>query len=247
MWLPRWAGEPYAMLYEELGLDTFNFKDAARALPIDDLNMIKVILSKLHKESLLMIFERSRPRLYRLMDPETFITLASGKIKKVKIPQEKYLKLIYDSCRILNRSIDLDSLAVYGSVARGSASSTSDIDLFVVSNDLKGTLGERIEFLLRLMKNEIKPEIEFLNRNEVRVFISLYPLKKEEAEKLPLIMLDMVDDAKIVYDKDDFLEKQLLRLKLKLMELGAKKVYIGKNRWYWDLHPSYKPLEVISL
>jgi len=247
MWIPKWLGEPYAMLYEEFGLETFKFKDALKILQSNNVEMVKVILSKLHKELLLMIFEKSKPRLYRLMDPETFIALASEKVNKISIPQEKYLKLIYDCYKALKKKIALTSLAVYGSVARGFAKNTSDIDLLVVSNEFKGTLGERIEFLINIIKKEIRPEIEFLQKNGIYTFLSFYPLKINEAEKLPLIMLDMVEDARIVYDEDNFLKKQLLRLKLKLMKLGAKRVYINKNEWYWDLSPSHSLLELHSL
>ncbi|MBS7629952.1 nucleotidyltransferase domain-containing protein, partial [Candidatus Bathyarchaeota archaeon] len=207
--------------------------------------MVKAILSKLHKESLLTIFERSRPRLYRLMDPETFISIASGKINRLKIPQERYLKLIYDCCKALRENIDLTSLAVYGSVARGTAGDTSDVDLFTVSNDFKGTLGERIEFLTRIVEKRVGDEIRFLQDNKIYTFLSFYPLRKFEAEKLPLIMLDMVDDSKIVYDEDGFLENLLLKLKLKLIDAKVRKVYIEKNKWYWDLHPDFGYVKAI--
>ncbi|MEM3678164.1 MAG: nucleotidyltransferase domain-containing protein [Candidatus Bathyarchaeia archaeon] len=243
MWIPRWIGEPYARLYGEFQLRVFRFEDALKVLSASNAGMAKAVFSRLHKESLLAVFKRSRPRLYRLMDPETFIALASGKIKKVVIPQETYLNLIYGCCKALMGCIALTSLAVYGSVARGTAGNTSDLDLLVVSDDFKGTLGKRIESLMETVKERVEPEVEFLRENGIHTFLSLYPLKSREVERLPLIMLDMVDDAKIVYDKDGFLERQLLKLKLKLLELGAKRVYVGRDRWYWDLCPNYKPLE----
>lgn len=247
MWIPRWVGEPYARLYEEFRLNTFRFKDVLEVLSTSNVEMAKAVLGRLRKESLLMTFTRSRPRLYRLMDPETFIALASGKIHRISIPQERYLKLIYDSCRALRESITLTSLAVYGSVARGTAYNTSDLDLFIISNDLKGTLGERIDFLMKAVERKVKAELDFLRENGIYTFLSLYPLRQNEAEKLPLIMLDMVEDARIVYDDGGFLEKLLLKLKLKLLELEAKRIYIDKDRWYWDLSPKYKQLEVIPI
>ncbi len=39
----------------------------------------------------------------------------------------------------------------------------------------------------------------------------------------------MVEDAAIVYDKDGFFEKILMRLSEKLKKLGAKRIYIGEN------------------
>ncbi|MEM2122932.1 MAG: nucleotidyltransferase domain-containing protein [Candidatus Bathyarchaeia archaeon] len=193
------------------------------------------------------VFKRSRPRLYRLMDPEILVALASGRIKRVVIPQEMYLNLIYVCYKALMECIALTSLAVCGSVARGTAGNTSDLDLLVVSDDFNGTLGERIDFLMKTTNKRVKPEIEFLRENGIHTFLSLYPLRSREAEKLPLIMLDMVDDAKIVYDENGFLEKQLLKLKLKLLELGARRVYIERDEWYWDLCPDYKPLEVVPI
>ncbi|MEM4246612.1 MAG: nucleotidyltransferase domain-containing protein [Candidatus Bathyarchaeia archaeon] len=242
MWIPRWVGEPYAILYEKFRSETFRFKDALKALSVSP-EMAKAVLSRLHRESLLAIFDRGRPRLYRLMDPETFAALASGSVHKLSVPQERYLKLIYDCCRALRESVDLTSLAVYGSVARGGAGETSDLDLFVVSDSFKGTLGERIEHLMRTVERKVRPETEFLQANDIYTFLSFYPLREDEAEKLPLIMLDMVDDAKIVYDKGRFLEAQLLKLKLRLAELNAKKMRIGKGEWYWDLGPDQRLLK----
>ncbi|MGC8962124.1 MAG: nucleotidyltransferase domain-containing protein [Candidatus Bathyarchaeia archaeon] len=115
-----------------------------------------------------------------------------------------YLNLIYGCCRVMECTA-LESLAVYGSVARGTAGNTSDLDLLAVSDDFKGTLGERIESLMERVKEKVEPETRFLRENGIHTFLSLYPLTSHEVEKLPLIMRDMVDDARIVYDEDGFL------------------------------------------
>jgi len=101
--------------------------------------MAKAVVSELYRHGLLTIFERRRPRIYRLISPECFILLASGEVRKVEIPQERYLELIYACFRALRKIINLKSLAVYGSVARGTASKNSDLDLLVVSGDFKGS------------------------------------------------------------------------------------------------------------
>ncbi len=48
--------------------------------------MAKAVVSGLHRHGLLTIFERRRPRIYRLISPESFILLASGEVRKVEIP-----------------------------------------------------------------------------------------------------------------------------------------------------------------
>ena len=49
--------------------------------------------------------------------------------------QERYVQLIYDCFRAVDRAVKLTSFVIYGSVARGSASPTSDLDVLVVSDD----------------------------------------------------------------------------------------------------------------
>jgi len=56
----------------------------------------------------------------------------------------------------------------------------------------------------------------------------------------------MVEDARILYDKDDFFTNWLKRFISRLKKLGAKRVWRG-NMWYWVLKPDYKPGEVIEL
>ena len=55
-----------------------------------------------------------------------------------------------------------------------------------------------------------------------------------------------MEDTVIVYDKDEFFEKILEKLRAKLMELGAERVRVGK-KWYWRLKKNYRFGEVIEL
>jgi hypothetical protein len=43
------------------------------------------------------------------------------------------------------------------------------------------------------------------------------------------------------------LERTLTRLKARLSELNAGRVFIGEDSWYWDLKPDYKFGEVMEL
>lgn len=59
-------------------------------------------------------------------------------------------------------------------------------------------------------------------------------------------MIDMVEDAIILYDRMDYLRKALKKLGEKLKEMGAKKV-ITERGYYWILKPDVKPSEVVEI
>ena len=69
---------------------------------------------------------------------------------------------------------------------------------------------------------------------------------REEAERGSPLFLDMVEDAEIAFDRNDFFSNVLDALRMRLAALGAKRVWRG-NAWYWDLKPDVKPGEVIEI
>jgi uncharacterized protein len=60
------------------------------------------------------------------------------------------------------------------------------------------------------------------------------------------LFLDLVEDARILYDEGDFFAGRLERLRERLAALGSRRVWRG-NAWYWILKPDLKPGETISL
>ncbi len=246
MWIPRWLGECYSRLFTRFRKETFTFQQAKELLLTNE-NRLAVAFSKLHSKRILLILDQGRPRLYRILDPENFTLLASETVKNIeKIPQERYVKLVCDCFRKATETLNIESFAVYGSVARGTATPNSDIDILLVSDDLNGSLGSRIEKLYAI-EEMLRDELEWLGRKGIRTGLSFYPLKRCEAQKLPNLFLDLTEDAVILYDKSRFLERTLLELRMKLLNLGARRVFIDKERWYWDLKPDYKPGEIIAV
>ncbi len=152
--------------------------------------------------------------------------------------------------RLLNELLkvfrdDLVSVVVYGSVARGTARKDSDIDVLIVVEELPRSRFERLSMYMKAEENLDPLLNELLNRGYA-VTISPILKTKREAERISPLYLDMVEDAIIVYDKNGFFEEILKRLRDKLMELGAERVWIGK-KWYWRLKKDYKFGEVIEL
>ncbi len=239
MWVSKRLGECYSKLYVKFGQELFTFSEAKEALSFDE-NRLSVAFSKLHSSRMLLVFNRRRPRSYRLLNPENFAFLASGFIKNFdRIVQERYLNLILGCLLTLMKTVKLDSFAVYGSVARGDASDCSDIDILLISDSLQGSLSSRVEKLIQI-ENNLSEELMWLREHGIYTALSFYPLKRSEALRLPLLFLDLTEEAVILYDRDGFLESLLLELKAKLLKYGAKKHVVNKKRWYWDLKPNYR-------
>jgi hypothetical protein len=78
--------------------------------------------------------------------------------------------------------------------------------------------------------------------------VGLSPVFKTltEVEAGSPLFLDMVEDARILHDEDDFLARRLERLRQRLAALGSQRVWRG-NAWYWILKPDLEPGEIISL
>jgi len=140
----------------------------------------------------------------------------------------------------------LVSVIVYGSVARETQTFDSDLDLLIIAEGLPQGRMKRIrEF--DPIEDKLEPFLKSLRQNEgINTYISTVIKSHEEAEKGSPLFLDMVEDAKILFDKGGFFAGVLERLRKRLRELGAKRIWKG-NVWYWDLKPDYKPGDIIEL
>lgn len=139
----------------------------------------------------------------------------------------------------------LVTLAVYGSVGRGVPRPDSDVDLLVVASPLPEGRLKRMEEFLHLEESLG----DILNNMRKRgITPELSPVIKTPCEirSGSLLFLDMIEDARILYDRDGFFAGCLDELRNKLQALGAKKVK-WKGAWYWDLKPDFRRGETIDL
>ncbi|MDI6823449.1 MAG: nucleotidyltransferase domain-containing protein [Bacillota bacterium] len=131
----------------------------------------------------------------------------------------------------------LVSLAVFGSVARGTPGPFSDIDLLVVADPLPVGRVRRVEEF-QAIEDRLGEEIRALGRQGIHT--DLAPVFKTPAEVLmgsPLF-LDMVEEARILFDRGRFLSDYLAKLRRSLGRTGARKVR-WRGAWYWDLTPHF--------
>jgi predicted nucleotidyltransferase len=139
----------------------------------------------------------------------------------------------------------LVSVALFGSVARGTANAQSDIDLFVVVRDLPPGAFRRRE-VVEPVREALLPDLEELWHAGIYADLTEVLRTPQEAGYFHFLYLDMTDEGLLLYDQDGFLADRLARVRDRLDELGATWRRIGEVT-YWDLKPDFVPGEVITL
>ncbi len=90
--------------------------------------------------------------------------------------------------------------------------------------------------------------MEVALRNAIKNHFDLSPVFKtsEEIVDGSPLLLDMIEDGRVMFDRDDFFQGAMSSLKERLQRLGARRIWRG-NAWYWDLKPDYQQGEVFEI
>ncbi len=139
----------------------------------------------------------------------------------------------------------LVSVVIFGSVARGTYREDSDLDVLIIAERLPLGRMKRVEEF-SLIEEKLEPLIESMSKEGLHTCISAIFKTPEEAKQGSPLFLDLIEDAVILFDRDQFFAGILERLRKRLQELGARRVWRG-DWWYWDLKPDYKPGEIFEL
>jgi hypothetical protein len=157
---------------------------------------------------------------------------------------ESLLSRLLDGCR-QHYGDRLVSLVVYGSVGRGTPRADSDLDLLIVAERLpSGRVARSEEF--RAVEDALGPETAALRRAGFTCELSPVFKTPAEVEQGSPLFLDMIDDARLLFDRNGFLAQALAAFAARLRALGARRVWRG-DAWFWDLKPDYRPGEVFDL
>ena len=139
----------------------------------------------------------------------------------------------------------VSAVALYGSVARGQAQAASDVDLFVVHRGARAAVFEVfLEVALQLRDHPLVCELQARD-----IPTEPYAVFRTETElaDTPWLLLDICDHGIILFDPRTVLSHKLASLRLRLRELGSRRVELADGSWYWDLKPDMRPGEVITL
>lgn len=139
----------------------------------------------------------------------------------------------------------LISVAVFGSVARGTQRPDSDVDLLVICDPLPSGRMRRIAEFEEAEKR-LAPALSNLRQQGISTFLSPVLRTPVEVDRGGVFYIDLVEDARLLYDRGEFLKGFLDRLRRRLEQIGARRIRRG-NAWYWDLKPDFKPGEVFEL
>ncbi|MCM8791662.1 MAG: nucleotidyltransferase domain-containing protein [Candidatus Omnitrophica bacterium] len=131
---------------------------------------------------------------------------------------------------------NLVSLVIFGSFARSDF--FSDIDLLIVCKRLPVHRIRRVEDFMRIEDILIRKGFDF--------FYSPVIKTTEEVKLGSPLFFDMIEDAIILYDRDNFFKNYLNILKKRLNQLGATKMKY-KDYWFWLLKKDYHLGEIFSL
>lgn len=139
----------------------------------------------------------------------------------------------------------LVSVIIFGSLARETQRFNSDMDVLIIAEGLpRGRIKRVKEF--EVVEEKVGKILKKLREFGIDTCISPVIKNREEAEFGSPLFLDMVDEAKVIFDRDDFFKNRLDKLRKRLDSMGAKRVW-KEGFWYWVLKPDYKLGDVIEL
>jgi uncharacterized protein len=138
----------------------------------------------------------------------------------------------------------LQSLALFGSWARGAGGPDSDIDLVVVADPLPATFHGRLEEIRPVVEAVLSAAHSGRRREGAPHLPQLVVLSGEELAAEPPLLLDLTQDARILFDPQGVLEGALDRLRGKLARLGSRRIRTPGGWQYWILKPGARAGEV---
>ncbi len=139
----------------------------------------------------------------------------------------------------------LVTVGVFGSVGRGTPGPSSDVDTLIIANRLQRGHGRRMRDF-DAVEAALSDVLAAVAGRGCDTTISPVIKTPEEAAAGSLLFLDMIDDLRLLYDREGFFRSHLDGFAARLRCLGARRIR-RDGTWHWDLKPDYRPGEVFEL
>ena len=122
---------------------------------------------------------------------------------------------------------NLWGLVLFGSVARGEAKESSDLDLLLVADNLPEKFIARTQYLRCVLPGEIRGSASFIAKT-----------RAEFEAGFPSYYLDLALDGIILYDCENYMHQRLARIRELLKTAGLKRQRTDYGFcWEWQKPP----------
>lgn len=234
-WPSKTVGGLYSSLYSMHQTNAFH-RSFVRDLLRDDLKA-KVYVHRLKKFAWAYQSQIHGRGFYRLHTPETCVLISSGRLKNIlRVEEQAYSGLIAACSAEVLKFDGLKSLVLFGSVARGDAKANSDVDMLGIF-DSKTSVEAALDATgLFELRGPVSEELRYLRAFGIETGISLLPMTERQFLIHPFVLLDIVSDGIPIID-DGIFARESLKINHTLKKIGAKRIYLSRDDWYWDLLP----------
>lgn len=135
------------------------------------------------------------------------------------------------------------SMIIFGSVSRGQAKGSSDIDIFTFFDDFKIKRSELNNILTSIILNLRKTD-EYIKLVDKKIYPEIYPflISKSKANDYLWVFFDATKESKIIIDIDGFAKNLIKDIKNKIENLGGKRVKLGNGKTCWILYDDFSQI-----
>lgn len=244
MWIGRSLARSFFRLQGTFRWRSFTVTEASKALP-EMRSRVPLTVSRLTRAGWLVRVARSS---YVALDPRWAAFKPYPDPLGYFQTESFYPTLVGATAGALQLYTSrLRAIALFGSAARRDHSAESDVDLLLVADQIPALLGHRLGEIRELRMDLRGPSLRPPGGPTAWHAAQLVPMTTEELRAEPSILLDMTEDAVILYDPSSLLSEALDRLSRKLRARGARRTVPSDGRAYWQLSPGARFGEVREL